>query len=480
MKKRYLCVLLALVMVLGLFAGCDTGSKETEPSATIDGIINDTGVAGEKEWYGEEDGVTPVHLRFWGGIQEEYGYDTIVENFNKLYEDKGLTVEYVRYKNDTDGNLQLETQLMTGEGIDCFIGYGSMTKVLQRAEAGLISDWSGYLEEVGFDIAKELGTNAAVDAIQEDGSVYGLPTKFDNNGFMLINVDMFNEAGVEIPYDGWTYAEFLDAVEKLTTGEGADKVYGICWYSKTIANAQVYVRVVLDSYYYYTTDEMTESAFLDPVWENGLEMIKTTMDNGWACDYATCKSEEHDVTHFVNGHSAIFGLFSQLRVCMDVENYPHDFVTALVPCPVPDESYSEFMTMGNMSYSGDYACVAAKSPYQEQAAEFLRWYIMGGMNPLIEGARYPLWTGNDTQDILDCVRALGGDSVDLTSLEMLFNADRNGLTHGTLSNDLDSQIKTILKEAWEGYLLEDGAYTSAAEAMKAAYDQAQALIDGAN
>ena len=28
---------------------------------------------------------------------------------------------------------------------------------------------------------------------------------------------------------------------------------------------------------------------------------------------------------------------AQMRLCMDQENYPHDFMTALVPAPVPDD-----------------------------------------------------------------------------------------------------------------------------------------------
>ena len=66
-------------------------------------------------------------LQFWGGIQPEYGYDEIVENFNKEYADKGVQVEYNRYVNNSDGNLQLETYLMAGE--DGALMYSSATEV---------------------------------------------------------------------------------------------------------------------------------------------------------------------------------------------------------------------------------------------------------------------------------------------------------------------------------------------------------------
>ncbi len=47
---------------------------------------------------------------------------------------------------------------------------------------------------------------------------------------------------------------------------------------------------------------------------------------------------------FLEGKCAMFGIFSQLRLAMDTETYPHDFTTALIPFPVPSEDYAEFYT----------------------------------------------------------------------------------------------------------------------------------------
>lgn len=45
------------------------------------------------------------------------------------------------------------------------------------------------------------------------------------------NMEMIENAGLEDPYDlwkrgEWTWDVFLDYAQKLTTGEGTDKVYG--------------------------------------------------------------------------------------------------------------------------------------------------------------------------------------------------------------------------------------------------------------
>ena len=475
--KKYLSLALALIMVLGLFAGCTP--SETEPETTNEAVTETGKVDDTKTWWGEADGKTPVKLRFWGAVGEEYGYKAICENFNKAYGDRGLTVEYVLYKNNTDGNTQLETQLSTGDGIDCFIGYGSLTTLEDRGKKNLVCDLSSYLKEMKFDVATEMGNAAAKDVVHEDGTVYGIPSKFDNNGMMLINVDMFKEKGVEIPYTGWTYSEFKAAVEKLTTAE----TKGVCWYCQGISNAYVYVRGTMGDYYYYTDDSAEKAAFENPIWAEGLDLVKETMEKGWACGYGECKSEKHAVANFLQGECAIFGLFSQIRQCMDTENYPHEFVTALVPCPVPDSmaNETELKTMAHMTYTGEYLSVCNQSKHPEQAAEFIRWFLQGGMYPSIMAGRYPLWQGSKTEDIMNTIKSMAGDLVDTKSIEMIFSVDRSNLNKHAPSTKVDSKVTSALKKAWEGYLAtgEDQQFKTAAEAMAAAQKEAQAAIDDA-
>lgn len=56
-----------------------------------------------------------------------------------------------------------------------------------------------------------------------------------------------------------------------------------------------------------------------------------------------------------------------MRLCMDQENYPHDFVTALVPAPVPDdEQYNTefYRTHAGTPGAGDLMCIAANTKYR--------------------------------------------------------------------------------------------------------------------
>jgi len=73
----------------------------------------------------------------------------------------------------------------------------------------------------------------ALDAYTYDEKLYGIPNSITLHS-MLLNLDLFEEAGVTPPENGeWTYEEFLDAAKKLTfdrDGDGKIDVYGFSTY----------------------------------------------------------------------------------------------------------------------------------------------------------------------------------------------------------------------------------------------------------
>ena len=469
--RKALAMILTLVMLMSCLAGCGNNNEQTTTAAQTQaqteakteaqtensgGAAEATGESGEAEWFGTEDGKT-ITLKFWGGVQPEYGYDQLVANFNEEYKDKGVQVEYTRYVNDSQGNLQLETYLMGGGEVDMFMGYGGMSTLSNRAESGLILDMSEILEEEGFDLVEELGASSMAGYTFEDGSVYGFPTKYENVRWLLINVDMFEAAGVPIPYDGWTYSEFLDAVEKLTYGEGQDKVYGVSWTLKQSTNGLTSImNSVLGTYATYKNDEATELNYDHDVWRQGWNMLKTTLDNGWAISIEDEYAENMTVANtFLAGKCAISTNVSQMRLCMDTTTYPHDFVTALVPGPVPDgdEYNTEFYrTHAGTSGAGDLFCIAASTEYPEACFEFAMWYVQGGMAPLAKGGRIPLWSGLDKEEVISVLMENANGSIDLDSMRKYLAIDTTQGVPGInneISLAISGQMGTVFSEEFQ-------------------------------
>ena len=461
--KKVLAMILALIMVVGCLSGCGEkitptdAPKETDAPKMTDAPKATEGSAQEtqpeeKEWFGTEDGKT-ITLRFWGGVQPEYGYDEVVATFNEQYKDKGVRAEYIRYVNDTQGNLQLETYLMGGGEIDVFMGYGGRTKLDNRVDSGLVLDMSDMLKAEGFDLVEELGDANMSTYHYEDGSVYGFPTKYENGKWLLINVDMFKAAGVEIPYDGWTYSEFLTAIEKLTTGEGQDKVYGVSWNQKQYRGGiKSMLGSVLDEYSTFANVEGSEVNYAHPVWKAGLEMVKTSLDNGWAIPIEDEISEGMSVANtFLAGKCAISACISQMRLVMDTATYGHEFTTALVPGPVPDDAEYQteyYRTHANTTGAGDLLCIAANTEYPEACFEFAMWYVQGGMSPLVKGGRIPLWTGLDKALVTEVLTENAGDAIDLESMTKYLSID-NTKGKNVIKGYANSEISDVWIEEFE-------------------------------
>lgn len=463
--KRTLAAILTVTMLSAGLSGCgkkpdqeagigasQTSLAKTAPTqAAVPGQSETTaaGEPGKKEWFGTPDGQT-VTLRFYGGVQPEYGYDQLCETFNEEYKDKGVQVEYVRYVNNTDGNLQLDIYLQGGGEVDVFMGYGGRSALNKRVEAGMVLDMSDYLKAYDFDLVKELGEINMQNYTYDNGECYGFPTKYENGSWLLINADMFQAAGVPIPYDGWTYSEFLDTLEKLTHGEGQDKVYGLCWeFNENWASHEGLLGSVLNPYTKYKDESAKEVNFDHDVWRQGLEVVKTTLDNGWAVSMEDEFSENIKCANFFMEEKCAVSLcIAMVRLTMDQENYPHDFTTALVPGPVPDgDLYKDelYRTHSLRTGAGDLICVAAKTPYPDAAFEFALWYLTGGMAPVAKGGRIPLWTGFDKDAVVAMIKENAGDSIEETSLRKYLSID-NTLGVKQVLSGIDSEIGSIYKE----------------------------------
>ena len=458
MKKR-LARLLTLAMLIGCMAGCGPQTVETEAptkapeiQATAGNVTEAPAEADESDWLGTEDGKS-ITLRLWGGVQPEYGYDELVANFNEEYKDRGLQVEYVRYVNDTEGNLQVDTYLMSGGEIDVLMGYGKRARMDARVDSNLLLNMTDMLKERDFDLYEELGEANMTPYEYPDGSIYGFPTKYENGMWMLINVDMFQATGIEIPYDGWTYSEFLAAIEKLTTGEGQDKVYGVFYGIKQDINIlRNLMGSVLGSYANYKDDAASAVNYDHEIWKESLELVKTSMEKGWAIPIEDEYSENLTVANtFVVGKSAISLLPSQMRLVMDTDTYPHDFVTAIVPGPVPDgDEYNTeyYRTHSATTGAGDLIHIAARTEYPEQCFEFVMWYLQGGMTPLAKGGRIPLWNGIDKTLVTDVLKANAEGTIDMDSMEIYLSIDTSkGIN--TIASDVDTEVLDVWKEEFE-------------------------------
>lgn len=449
MKRKALVMLAASIMTAAVMAGCGGSDKN--------GSSNESG---------KEKSDDVVTLRLWGGVPPEAGPQESCDLFNKEYKDKGIQVEYERFVNDETGNLKLETNLLSGTGIDLYISYAS-DQLEKRASGDMALDLSEFMKEDDFDLESYVGDMAK--AYYVDGKPYSLPTKSDKYG-IVINKDMFDKAGIEVPKD-WTFEEFREIAKKLTHGEGQDKVYGMFWNTQQdITYPLNYLSVLTlggDPMY---QDENT-TRFSDPVNIASIQLLKYMMAEDETSpthtDSMTQKLSQEGT--FLAEKSAMTVGPWMIRSIKDTANYPHEFVTAFAPYPVIDENQRNY-TQGGY---GDHLCINPKSEHTKEAWEFAKWYAMKGMIPLAKGGRVPAFNTYDVQEVTDAFMDGAEDLLDEESTKSVLIEPADNYAVPTITNHI-AEIKKVLIEESEKALIGD---ESVEDAMKTADERSSVILN---
>ena len=143
-----------------------------------------------------------------GGVPPEAGPQEVIDAWNAEHPD--IQVEYVRYVNDDDGNLKLDTAMITGQDVDLYVNY-TLSQTSKRVESNLALDLSQFDD---YNIDEKMGPNA--EGWKINGKYYGMPTT-KSAFFVALNKDALDAAGLPVPKD-WTWDELREYAKKLKVG----------------------------------------------------------------------------------------------------------------------------------------------------------------------------------------------------------------------------------------------------------------------
>lgn len=161
--------------------------------------------------------------------------DTITLNFQMWSDEEELFTELIRlYEAEhpnvkinmtctpsSDYTVKLQTVLGGGGDVDMF-GISSPPGLAEYVNKGAVRPLDDLIAAAGTDLS---GVQSILNSIAIDGKTYGLPYK-TSSWFVVYNKDIFDAAGVPYPTGAWTWEEYAEIAAKLTSGEGADKIYG--------------------------------------------------------------------------------------------------------------------------------------------------------------------------------------------------------------------------------------------------------------
>lgn len=213
-----------------------------------------------------------IKVAFWDLANSQY-----MEDIRKAFEasQDRIKVEWLETTAD-DYNTKLITMLNGGSDMDAYV-IKEASNLYDLHNKGQAEDLSSYIANDP-DISTDM-YNGLAEQLVYDGAQAALPLRSDMY-LLYYNKDMFDAANLEYPTNDMTWAEFEELAGKLTTGSGADKVYGAHFHTwQALAQnwgVQDGVHTIMDTDYSFMKDSY--------------EMILRLQDAGNIMDFATIKS----------------------------------------------------------------------------------------------------------------------------------------------------------------------------------------------
>jgi multiple sugar transport system substrate-binding protein len=160
----------------------------------------------------------------FGGEADKKIYEEAHARFKKKYPNVTIVDNFVPVTTWSEYSNKVTTQVAGGQAPDIInIAIEGTRLVVSK---NLLVPLDDYLardaggKELIEDVAQPL-----IDAFKVDGKIWQIPHSW-NNMVIFYNTKIFQDAGIEPPKEDWTWDDFLAIAKQLTTGSGADQVYG--------------------------------------------------------------------------------------------------------------------------------------------------------------------------------------------------------------------------------------------------------------
>jgi len=423
LRSRRMLIFLCFMLLIASLASCNTDQPNDQAAGSV----------------AEHD---PIRLVMWGGVPPEAGPAEVMERWNREHPD--IQIEYVRYVNDDDGNMKLDTALLTGQKVDLYMSY-TFSQLERRVEAGAALDLSHFAD---YDPDAMLGEDAVGWKVKQ--KYYGLPTK-KSVFFVALNKEALEQAGLAVPKD-WTWDELRMYAKRLI--ETGQFKYGFLQHLETFTDP-------IDSILAYAEalDDKGHFNMDHPLIAEWLSTLKAMMEQDHSTpgygEQLTSKMPVEQM--FLDEETAMLNIGEWLLRSANNKSGKH-FTIAFAPVPRMVEQ-DEYMTRGGL---GDVLSIHPSSAHIEAAWEFLKWYIDEGMIPMAAGGRLPASKAANMEQAMKAFLGDQTDRYDMESLEYVLYEDPTP----TYVRSVPQALMDIRVEEYERFFLGTQTLEKTLEQMK--------------
>lgn len=244
----------------------------------------------------------------WGADDEAKSRENALEIFKEEHPELNLTYTIIPTA-DSVWDQKAAAALSSGSAGDVM----QMSPDYYGMNTEFYIDLNPYVEKEGVNLDEVL-TPGIIDGYYDaDGKLEGFPNH-TNCFVMAYNKDMFDDAGVAYPEEGWTLQDMADWGTAFVSGEGANKTYALAkhW---VMNNIMLYSGGGLP----YEEDLSKANMSTDKVVE-ALTLYNTLISNGLIPD-DTAQETIPAETLFVSGKTAMYpcGGFEAITVTNDAD-----------------------------------------------------------------------------------------------------------------------------------------------------------------
>lgn len=417
--KKLLSLALAAVLVLTLLAGCGGGASSA-PASTAAPAASTPAAASDE----------PITMKWalWDIDATAY-YQPLIDAYKE--QNPNVTIEMVDL-GSTDYQTVLATQLSGGADDLDIITVKDIPGYANLVNLGMLEPLNDYNTN---DTSLYGGT---IEQITVDGNYYAVPFRSD---FWVVfyNKDLFDAANVEYPTNDMTLDEYDALARQVTSGSGAEKVYG-CHYHTWRSAVQLFG--ILDG---QNTIVDGSYDFLQPYYER----ILAEQDEGICMDYATLKTAStHYSGVFYNNQVAMMNMGSwfiatQIEKVKDGESLAANWGIVKYPHPDGVEAGTTLGTITSLA-------VNSKSANKQAAADFIN-FVCGeeGQKVIANTGTIPAIKNDDT---MAAIAGLDGFPTDDNSKEALSVVQ----TYLEMPlHEKSADIETVLNQAHDNIMTEN-------------------------
>lgn len=435
-------VMAAMTALSGCSGGQGSGSGTGETAAKTEAAAqggNDAAGSGQSAETQAEAQGEPVILRFvsWQS-NHAAANQAVADAYHEEHPNVTVEFEYLGDMNSNDYLTKTDIMLMGGEAMDIVMTPG-FAQFATRADSGSYLSLDPYFEETGSSAEDEFNV-----VVRINDEVYGIPAEMKYN-MVLINKDLLDEAGLAVPDVDWTWDDYRDYAIKLTSGSGADTVYGSYFHSWGSCNLYGLGSAKEGSSYFNEDETLT---FDNPYFAEFLQ-YRYDLENKDKASTPLADVKALNMNYrdqFFNGKIAMLPMGTFMLSDIGNEKYQHDFVTTFARMPLWEKDDEHYNTA-----AGNIFSVAKTSEHPKEAFEFLKYWCKEGVT--IKG----MFVSNEKDaDKMESINQIVKDFTDLVDMDALMNIMQDEKwvdSYETFTPTYQSEIDSILTEETDKYLL---------------------------